>query len=163
MLNNGRVGIAFRDGTSVLLTVLGVTFFYADAQGQQSQYTIYDFPPELAKKKAYLDHFLFSIKQAKIWKRREFFEQCELKQPLVFVKKAQIEGVVCKFVLSNSLMQFIFHDKSELHIVRELKRIVFCSSKRKKRRFDSVNEILHLGSTDDIKKKLLYLKRKFNF
>ena len=161
MLNNGCIGLYFKDKTSILLSIIGITFFYIDRNGLQTQYTIYDFPKELTKKKICLDYFLASIKKTKIWVAKEIIENCELSHPLAYVKSIKIQSVVTMFVFNGSLIQFIFHDKSEMHINKETKQVVFFSCSRKKQSFKTLNDVLKLNSENEVKKRILYIKRKF--
>jgi hypothetical protein len=156
------VGVLFKDQTSILLSIIGITFFYVDRNRGQTQYTIYDFPEDLRKKKQYLDYFLDSLKQTKIWKVKGLLQDCELQDPPVFLKKARLESVVSMFVFSDSLVQFVFRDKSELHIHRGRKQIVFFSETREKSVFRSLGEVLKQGEDHEVKKRILYIQRKFD-
>ena len=161
VLNNGCVGILFNDKSKIILSIIGITFFYIDKTGTSTRYTIYEFPETLTKKKTCLDYFIKSIKETKIWKRNQFIQNCELKEPLTFLKSRRFSGVAKMFVLNNSLAQFVFDDQTEVHIYQNTKQIIFIDAKRKRTVFESLKEVQDLDETSAPKKRLAYIKNKF--
>lgn len=155
------MGILFKDKSKVILSIIGITFFYIDPRDCCTRYTIYEFPPELQKKKQCLDYFIKSIKETHIWKRNQFIKNCELKEPLTFLKHLKVKGVAKMFLLNNHLIQFIFDDKSEVHILKNTRQIIFISEKRERTVYDSLARVMDLQDGQDIKKRILYIQKKF--
>lgn len=155
------MGILFKDKSKIILSIIGITFFYIDPKNCRTRYTIYEFPPELKKKKQCLDYFIKSIKETHIWKRNQFIKNCELKEPLTFLKYMKLGGVAKMFVLNNQLIQFIFDDKSEVHIHKGTKQIIFISEKREREIYDSLVRVLSLDENKEIKKRIVYIQKKF--
>lgn len=161
MLNNGCIGILFNDKSKIILSIIGITFFYIDRQDQSTRYTIYEYPEELKKKKQCLDYFIKSIKETRIFKKNQFMQNCELKEPLTFLRHKKFAGVTKMFVLNNKLVQFIFEDKSEIHIYRPSKHIIFINTKRERVVYESLNVILELTAQSEAKKRIEYIQNKF--
>lgn len=155
------MGILFKDKSKIILSIIGITFFYIDPRDCRTRYTIYEFPAELKKKKQCLDYFIKSIKETHIWRRNQFIKNCELKEPLTFVKYMKMGGVAKMFVLNNQLIQFIFEDKSEVHIHKGTKQIIFISEKRERVVYDSLVRVLGLDENEEIKKRIVYIQKKF--
>lgn len=140
---------------------MGINFFYIDSSNQTTTYTIYEFPEELKKKKSCMDYLIKTIKETAIFKRSQFMKNCELKEPLTFVKFFKIAGVCKMFVLNNEIIQFIFDDKSEIHINKKTKKIIFFNNKREKFFFESVKNILDSEKSLEAKKRFEYIQLKF--
>ena len=73
----------------------------------------------------------------------------------------KIKGVAKMFVLNNQLIQFIFEDKSEVHIHKGTKQIIFISAKRDRIIYDSLSRVMDLDNKEEIKKRIIYIQKKF--
>lgn len=160
-MSNGSIGILFNDSSKIILSIIGITFFYIDSGDQTTTYTIYEFPDELKKKKSCMDYLIKTIKETAIFKRSQFMKNCELKEPLAYINYYKIAGVCKMFLLNNDIVQFIFDDKSEIHINKNTKKILYFNSKREKSLFDSMNDILASDKNVEAKKRFEYIQNKF--
>jgi polo-like kinase 1 len=117
-LSNGLVGVYFNDLTKMVFSYNNKIQYYQNKTANEDEYKeflITEYPAELQKKITILQHFNRHLK----------IDKNIIEGPLPHIKKWISNSVASIFRLNNKTVHVVFHDKIELLILSQKKKIVF--------------------------------------
>ena len=142
LLNNGFIGIHFKDSSKIILNPLSKQFFYIEGQISDKKeiinsYNLEKYPKELQKKVTLFNHFQNYLEGEGNYTDLYISQDKEKKiiedknTPFIYVKKWMRTRDSIIFRLTNKIVQVSFQDKTEIIISREResKTVTYCNKK----------------------------------
>ncbi|CAG9310857.1 unnamed protein product [Blepharisma stoltei] len=154
MMNDYCIGVYFNDASKMIGIAKSSGFKYISKQSSVDEavtsYTIQDFPKELHKKVALLQHFQKNLLI------NEKIGNAKGNEPLVYIKKWLGTNHAHVFRLSNNVVQVFFIDKTELILCNDGKTVIYVNKLKEKQSYQ-LSKIVDSGN-NELSKRLRYTK-----
>ena len=169
LFNDSSSGVFFNDSTKASLEAEGEHFSYierkriTDSRGTRIElfvedHKLDDYPESLKKKVTLMKHFRNYLIEQKAKSEEDDFDN-PYKYPsheVVYVAKWLRTKHAILFRLSNSTVQIIFHDQTEVLLTSDLRFVTYVNKNRMRNTYALSDEIV--GSFPELEKRLRYTK-----
>ena len=143
ILNNGFFGVFFNDNSKIIVNPVTKSFCYIhrniiDNQETINSYNIENYPKELQKKVALLNHFkkVLEPESNQISEQENNIKKKEINEkPFIYIKKWMRTKLSIMFRLSNKTVQVIFNDKTEMFLSSQCKIVTYCNKKGERKTY----------------------------